>query len=528
MADYDAIVVGAGHNGLVCALYLARAGWHVIVLESVDEVGGGLRSGAVTLPGFCHDRYATNIGLFAASPVYQELKADLDSLGVRLLRSDRAYASVHGRRALRVYTDRERTLAEFGAINPSDAAGWRRLTEFYLRTAPHFLPIFSTELPSAAMWRQLGRIAAAGVADALRLANLARQTSHDLAAGFMQSPEARGLLESWGYHLDFGPDVPGGAVFAFVAAISAHVHGMPIVEGGAGRIASALRTMIERAGGTIVTSAEVVRVIVKRGRAVAVRTRPGEEITATRAVIANLTVRSLFGTLLPDDALPRSFRARAGRYRYGPGTFILHLALERMPHWRAAEDLAGFNYIHLNGSEAEIDDTYQQCLRGYLPARPLLVVSQTTPIDPSRAPPGKHVMRVHVRTVPSGIEGDAAGMIAARNWSDAKAPFAERILDLVEEQAPDLRTCVLASAVETPEEIERQNPNFVGGDCVSGSHHLDQNFFCRPLLGWSRYVTPVRQLYMIGAATWPGGGVNAGSGYLLARKLVQPPESIFR
>jgi phytoene dehydrogenase-like protein len=130
-------------------------------------------------------------------------------------------------------------------------------------------------------------------------------------------------------------------------------------------------------------------------------------------------------------------------------------------------------------------------------------------------------MRIHVRTVPAQITGDAAGTISARNWPQAKAPFAERILDLVEEQAPDLRTCILAAAVESPDEIERENPNFVGGDCVSGSHQLDQNFFCRPLLGWSRYATPVAQLYMIGASTWPGGGVNAGSGYILARKLLR-------
>src|SRR5688572_3984736 len=121
MADFDAIVIGSGHNGLICALYLARAGWRVLVLERADEIGGGLRSGALTLPGFCHDRYATNLGVFAASPAYRELKADFDALGVRLLRSERTYASVHGNRALRVYTDAERTAREFGAIVPRDA-----------------------------------------------------------------------------------------------------------------------------------------------------------------------------------------------------------------------------------------------------------------------------------------------------------------------------------------------------------------------------------------------------------------------
>src|SRR5277367_2222188 len=117
MADYDAVIVGSGHNGLVCALYLMRAGWRVLVLEGNDEIGGGLRSGEVTRPGFCHDRYATNVGLFAASPVYRELKADFDDFGLWLLRSDKPYAAVYRRSALRVYTDSERTEAEFAAIS---------------------------------------------------------------------------------------------------------------------------------------------------------------------------------------------------------------------------------------------------------------------------------------------------------------------------------------------------------------------------------------------------------------------------
>jgi phytoene dehydrogenase-like protein len=147
-------------------------------------------------------------------------------------------------------------------------------------------------------------------------------------------------------------------------------------------------------------------------------------------------------------------------------------------------------------------------------------VSQTTLIDPSRAPVGKHVFRVHVRTVPARIEGDAAGQITARTWEEARDPFTERILEHVEQHVPNLRSSILGMAVETPEDIERENPNFIDSDCVSGSHHLNQNFFCRPMLGWSRYETPIEGLFMVGASTWPGGGVNAGSGYLAARKLL--------
>jgi len=520
MADYDAIIIGAGHNGLVCALYLARAGWRVLVLERASEVGGGVRSGELTLPGFLHDRYATNLSLFANSPIYRELQGDFDAADVRLLRSDRSYASVHGDRAIRVYTDPERTLSDVEAIQPADAIGWNELADLYRRFAPKLLPFFYTELPSRAMWRQTASIISERWLDAYQLLKLTRQTSVDFASRFFQSREMRGIIASWAYHLDFAPQVPGGAVFGFVAAMSAYCKGMLICEGGAGRISQALRKMIEGAGGRVITGTEVMRVLVRGGNAIGVRTRSGEEIAASRAIIANVTLRNLFGRLLLPDDIDGRYLRRTQRYRYGPGTFIIHLALDTMPVWQIKDDLGAFNYVHLNGSSEEIEQTYQASLRGLLPARPLLVVSQTTPIDPSRAPPGKHVMRVHVRTVPGRIEGDAAGIISARNWSEAKGPFAERILDLLQKKVVNLRACVIAQTIESPQDIETENPNFIGGDCVSGSHHLSQNFVCRPLLGWSNYRTPVRDLYMIGASTWPGGGVNAGSGYLLAKKLL--------
>jgi phytoene dehydrogenase-like protein len=521
MADYDAIVVGAGHNGLVCALYLQRAGWRVAVLEANDEIGGGLRSGEVTRVGFCHDRYATNLGVFAASPIYQELKGDFDAHGVTLLRSDKPYASLHDRRALRIYTDVERTQAEFAALSERDVAGWRQLTAFYRRIAPILLPLFFAELSSAALLSQAAKMLGCGVGDVMRMLRLLYQSSGAFSGAFFGSAAARGLIEAWAYHLDFAPDVMGGAVFGFIPALSSHLNGMPIVEGGTGRIATALAAMLDAAGAKLITKAEVTRIVVRNGTAVAVRTRSGEEISATRAIIANVTPPKLFGRLVAADDIDQRFLRRVERYRYGPGTFIIHLALERMPRWTAADDLAGFSYVHLNAGRAEIADTYRHSLQGLLPARPMLVVSQPTAIDPSRAPAGRHVMRVHVRTVPANIAGDAAGTITAGSWRQAKGPFAERVLNLVAEHAPDLRSCITGIAVESPDEIERENPNFVGGDCVSGSHQLDQNFFCRPLFGWSGYTTPLAQLYMIGASTWPGGGVNAASGYILARKLLR-------
>lgn len=520
MADFDAIIIGAGHNGLACAYYLLRAGWRVAVLEGATHVGGGLRSDATTLPGFLHDNYATNLGLFAASPVYSDLKGDLDALGVRFLSCDRPFANIHGNTAVRVLTDIDRTVAGLSLVSASDAREWGRLVEFYRRISPFVQPFFYTEMPSSAAFRRAVEMVIGNRPnDVFRFARLLGQSSAAFAKQFFRTPDIASVFHAWAYHLDFPPEKSGGALFAFISAMSAHMHGMRVAEGGAGKVSEGLKILIERAGGVVLTRSEVCQIAIRKSRAVGVRTHDGKELTAQRAVVANVTTRNLFGKLIEPSELSPKFLRRSQRFRYGPGTFVIHLALRRAPNWKLGSDLSQFAYVHLNVAEGEIQGAYAASIEGKLPTRPLLIVSQTTHIDPSRAPAGNHVMRVHVRTVPGRLSGDAADKIDAPDWNAAKEPFAERILDLVEEAAPDLRECIIGTAVETPGDIERENPNFIGGDCVAGSHHLDQNFLFRPFWGWSNYKTPIGGLYMIGASTWPGGGVNGASGYMLARKL---------
>jgi phytoene dehydrogenase-like protein len=165
---------------------------------------------------------------------------------------------------------------------------------------------------------------------------------------------------------------------------------------------------------------------------------------------------------------------------------------------------------------------YQQAVAGLLPERPTLVVGQPTAVDPSRAPEGKHVLWVQVRVVPSIIGGDAAGTMEHRDWDQAREPYADRVLDIIEDYAPGTRDKVLARHVLTPADLEADNPNLIGGDSLGGSHHLMQHFFLRPFPGWTKYRTPVEDLYMCGAGTWPGAGVGAGSGYLLGKRLTAP------
>lgn len=521
MADYDAIIVGAGHNGLVCALYLAHAGMRVAVLERSSTVGGAVRSGEVTLPGFNNDLFATNMSLFVVSPVYREFRKEFDDAGLHLLTNGYPFASsyTNGRTA-RVYTDQGAMEREMARHSSADLAGWHAALGLYKRTASAFLPLFYTTLPSVDMVRHLWHLLRRP-SDAVRLGRILSQSTRQFVDHYFRTSEVKGLVAPWAFHVDCSPDVAAGAPFAYVPTFAAHLRGAFIAEGGAGRIVETLRTLIEAKSGHVFTDCEVTNVLTRQGRAAGIKTARGEEITASRAVVASVTPRNLFGRLVSECELPTRFVRRVGRFRYAPGTFVLHLALNQKLRWRTGDDLDEFNYVHLGAEVDNIQTTYAQCMAGILPSRPMLVVSQTTQIDPGRAPPGHHVVRIHARAVPYRILDDSLGQIAERDWDAAKERFADRLLDQVAAHASNVQQAVLARHSVSPCDLERDNPNLVGGDCVSGSHHFGQNYFFRPFPGWSRYATPIENLYIIGASTWPGGGVNAGSGYLLARQLLK-------
>jgi phytoene dehydrogenase-like protein len=520
---YDVVVIGAGHNGLVAATYLARAGMSTLVLERNERVGGAVASGEITRPGFVHDLFATNQNLFLGSPAFAELGDDLARHGLRFATTDRPYSNVFpDSRSLRVHQDADRTRALLELHDAGDAAGWDRLLALYDRFAPVLFELYGTRMPSREVLRQLARARRSLGAEGLdELAQLVASSTRALGDDFFATPEAKALVASWGMHLDFGPDVAMGALFPFLELFTDMRNGMSVVEGGAGRLPEALAGIVREAGGEVRTSSPVRRVTVDDGRATGVDLVSGERVEASRAVVANLTPGVLFAGMVPPESLPDGFRRRVARYAYGPGTMMIHAALSDPLAWAAGEDLHEFGYVHVAPYVDDMARTYAEALAGLLPSSPTLVVGQTTAVDPSRAPAGGHVLWVQVRMVPSRIDGDAAGSIEARRWEDAKQPVAERVLDKLERYAPGTRDRLLDWTVLGPDDLERHNPNLVGGDSVGGSHHLSQNLLFRPVPGWSSYRTPVDRLWMVGAGTWPGAGVNAISGRLAAQMITR-------
>ncbi len=516
----DAVIIGAGHNGLATAIILAEAGWRVTVLERAAQPGGAVRTGEVTVPGFRHDLYAANLSGFATGEFFAEHQSQLERHGFRTAISSKPFASAFpGGGWTGVSMNQAESLASIAAHSGADVEAWRKLAEWFRRVVPTLFVILDAPMPAHALGKALWEQRRVIRAEWRELARLALLSSRELVEEHFVSPEVQALVASWAMHLDFSPDLPGGGIYALFESFMAENEGMALGAGGAGSLIDALVALLEQHGGRLVTGAEATRIRVCDGRTTAVMTRDGQEFAATRAVVANTSPRALIRML--DVSLPPTYQRGAERFQYGPGTLMIHLAVDERPHWSAGQHLGEYAYVHVAPYLGDLSIAYAQACAGLLPQQPMIVVGQPTTIDSSRAPVGKHVLWLQVRAVPSSIAGDAGGEIAARNWAEAKEPYADRVLAILEQYAPGLRRSVLGRHVISPTDLERENPNLVGGDHLGGSHHPAQHFVSRLAPGIGRYATPVEGLYMCGAATWPGGGVGAVSGHQLGNELVR-------
>jgi phytoene dehydrogenase-like protein len=521
--EFDAVIVGAGHNALAAAVHLASRGWSVGVFERSDKAGGAVRTEEVTLPGFRHDLYAMNLSLFAGSPFLAEHGEGLRAHGLAFAPAENCFASpMRDGRWFGVSKDLAATTARAEAFSYEDARTWAAMFEAFGGDAPHIFRLLGSPMTPRAlapvifrMWR------AKGLAWLMETTRLIVSSPREFLERNFVSPEIRAAMAAWGMHLDFSPDVAGGALFPYLESMADQSFGMVIGAGGADTMIKAMVARLSELGGSVRLDAEVTEIIRSNGRAVGIRLADGEQVAAKRAVIAGVTPIALTERLLPGGSGNSRYDAAVGKFRYGPGTMMVHLAISDLPDWAAGEELKRFAYVHLAPDLDMMSRAYSEAVAGLLPAEPVLVVGQPSAIDPSRAPEGKHILWVQVRVLPAVIRGDAAGTIAARDWESVKEAYADRVVEIIERYAPSTRAKILARHVESPADLERRNPNLVGGDNLAGSHHLSQNFLYRPVPGWADWRTPVRDLSIIGASTWPGAGTGAGSGYMLAKMLAR-------
>lgn len=516
--QFDAVLIGAGHNTLAAALHLSARGWKVGVFEQAAVPGGAVKTGEYTLPGFRHDWAAMNLSLFAGSPFFKAYGPELQRHGCAFVPVNRPFSSSFPDGSwVGVSTDMAETQAAIRDQSPRDAETWGALCGRFGDEAPHLFGLLGAPMKFRALASFMFKtFRAKGAGGTLDFTRFLLSSSRTWLEETFEHPNVRAMLGAWGMHLDFAPDVAGGAMFPYLEGMAGQAFGMVIGQGGADTITKALVAAITARGGTVETGASVARILHQGGKASGIELADGRTITATRAVIAGVAPCAL--PRLTGGTTP-AFDGAMERFRHAPGTMMIHLAMDRLPDWRTGAQLQRFAYVHLASSLDQMARTYQQAQAGLLPDEPILVVGQPTAFDPSRAPEGKHVLWVQVRMAPGIIAGDAKGEITATDWAHASQPFADRALDILEAHAPGTRAKILGQRIVTPVELEADNPNLVGGDQVCGSHHLSQHFMYRPARGHADGSTPIANLHLTGAAVWPGAGTGAGSGFLLARRL---------
>lgn len=508
----DVVVIGSGINGLSAAALLATKGRSVIVLESNDTPGGAVRTEEVTAPGFRHDLFAMNLGLFAGGPVNAALGADLARHGFELVPSAKPFCSLFpDGTMIGVEADPAKTLANVSAVAPDDAAAWQALTAQLQQQMPYLFGILGADMPSAAaaktLWKAHRAFGTDGVYDLIKLALSSTRAFTD---EHFASPKTKALVASWGMHLDFAPDISGGALFSFLESFAGQLFGMVIGKGGAHSMIEALVALIEERGGQVRCGARVEEILVSHGRATGVRLEGGDTVTATRAVVSNVNPK-LMPDLLPDAVAAQPRVAQARTFRPGLATMMIHLAMDSLPDWIAPQ-AKEFNYVHIGPYLDDMARTYTDAAAGLLPQSPMLVVGQPTVSDPSRAPEGKHVLWVQVRVLPLQLAD-------GRSWDEIGEAYADQVMGKLEQYAPGISAKVIARKVLSPADLARYNVNLVHGDSLGGSHHPAQFFFLRPVPGWGRHRTPVDALFICGASTWPGGGVGGASGAMVAKAV---------
>jgi phytoene dehydrogenase-like protein len=488
-----ALIIGAGHNGLVAAVHLASRGIEVTVLEHAPWPGGASASSELTLPGFVHDHCAAFVPMAAASPAIRELELERDGLEW----IDPPHVMAHpfeDGSAIALDRDPASTVESLGAAG----SGWARAMS---RMLPLAGPLVETVLSPLPPGRPLARLLRGLGSDVpqwtRRLLGSVEALGLELFDG---DRRATAWLAGSAQHSGLPPSTTVSGAFGFLLNLLAHSHGWPMPRGGMGELAGALQRRAEREGASIRCSCTVQEILTTKGRVTGARLASGEQIAAD-AVISTVSAGALV-KLLPDSELAA---ALAG-WRYGTGAFKLDYALDGPVPWSAAEARRAA-VVHVGGALEDLVAAAAAGNRGQVPERPAIVVGQQSLLDPTRAPAGKHTLYAYAH-VPSDYPQDD-----------------EHVADLIHAQlerfAPGFSATVLARSTRSPRRTEIENPSLIGGDIAGGSYELDQQLVFRPSPLLSRYRTPIRGLFVAGASTHPGGAIHGISGRGAAKALLR-------
>lgn len=499
--DYDAIVVGAGHNGLVAANLLADAGWHVLVLESAPYAGGAVHADDALHPGFVTDQFSAFYPLGAASPVLSAL--DLDNWGLSWTHAPLVLAHVlPDDRCAVLSRDVIRTAESLDVFADGDGDRWTQITADFERISePLIRSLLSPFPPVRAATSLLRRL---GSAEALRFARFAVLPVRRYAEENFRGEGAALLLAGNALHTDLAPENAGSAIYGWLMAMLGQTVGFPVPVGGSSHIVQALVGRLTAAGGEIRLSCPVEQVTVTGGRATGARLASGEHLTA-RAVLADVAAPTLYRDLVGFAQLPARLVEDLDRFQWDAPTLKVNWALSAHVPWTAASAReAGTVHlgVDMNGLTRYTADLATQDI----PAHPFLLFGQMSTTDASRSPDRTESAWAYTH-LPAG-----------RNLHQADIDrHVERVEATLETHAPGFGDLVLARSVQGPRALQAANANLVHGAVGGGTSAIHQQLIFRPVPGLGRAETPIDNLYLAGSSAHPGGGVHGADGANAAR-----------
>jgi phytoene dehydrogenase-like protein len=504
----DAVVIGAGPNGLVAANALADAGWSVLLLEAESDVGGAVRSAEITAPGFVSDLFSAFYPLAAASPVIRGLHLEEHGLRWEHAPDVLAHALPDGDGVL-LSRDVDSTAAAVDRFAPGDGDAWRQLFQDWQRVRDPLLDaLFVPFPPVRALLSVLRRTQLRGALDLARLAALpVRRLGQELFAG----DGAPLLLTGNALHADVPVDAAGSGIFGWLLAMLGQDVGFPAPRGGAGNLAQAMASRLRAAGGDVRTGARVTEVVVSGGRAVGVRCADGTAVRARRAVIADVAAPALYGDLLAPEHVPAQLLVDLRRFHWDTPTLKINWALSGPVPWLAdAARTAGT--VHFG---VDLDGFVDHCADltvGRAPAHPFVLFGQMTTTDPTRSPVGTESAWGYTHLPREALErGDPAAVLTGQ---------VRRVEEHLESIAPGFADRVLARHVQTPADLAAADANLLHGALNGGSAQPHQQLVFRPTIGLGRPETPIPGLLLASAAVHPGGGVHGACGWNAARSAL--------
>ena len=516
---YDALVIGAGHNGLTCACYLAKAGLKTLVLDQYHTVGGMATTEEISLPGFRSDLHAFGYQFANLSPVPQELK--LADFGFELIRPEINCSHIFPNNGIiSLHRDVETTVANIARYSPRDAETWRRLAGDFVR-AKDSIAAWMNSPPESLLHETEQLVRLPHGMDEYR-AGL--QSCRSWCNETFESEEVRSFIGGWACHASVAPDDAGGGHLAWLFASLIQDVGNQVVRGGMHNLPLALSAHFRSQGGEIRTKARVSRILVDRGRAVGVQLTNGEQIHVNESGIlaSSGDPRQLIIEFLSEENVGPELVARMQRYEWGDGYMTIYLALDGAVHFFSGSDAQRSAYVHAMSASPEcLSLAYAQCRSGILPATPFILMSNDSAVDSSRAPASKAVMKMVVLNVPFQIQDDATGKIRTRTWDAAKEAYADYLIDHVTATyAPNLKDLILNRVVHSPVDMERLMVSAVRGTVTHGAFLPYQMGSQRPLPEISHYRMPVPNVYLCGSGAHPGGGITMSPGRNAARTML--------